>query len=406
LNFHSTFGQKPWDDRGDVYIKLGPPEQRELSADSAWKTKVERTRGPVTDTEQEFYKTACETWNYVIRGKDIFFQFEDTKFVGYFSLVPYKSSNPIQNLDYLSNFQVEKSKVELARAEYHHDYGGKPLDFAWEIIKFRSIKDVYEVLINIGIPTDKLSRDSVGLISYTQEIAIRDERGNMIRKDSVKVYQRVPEVRNELLVDQKQLLLPRGIYQVALEVRDLESKRIGLYKEEIFLPGYVSHDSLTRPALEVSRAILSSGVKQVQSDKPESKFFLNGYLIVPNPSHIFLEEQEPDIQAYFEIYNLLPRDNTVRFATVSHIIKYLNPNQDSALVNSDTTVTTHQGFMPGTITYQIINLVGRSGVYLEPGDYLWRIDVIDLNAPNKTESIINKLRIIKGQNREVLSRND
>jgi GWxTD domain-containing protein len=392
-NFHLTFGQKPWDDRGDIWIKLGPPESRELSADSSQKGAVERKRGPVLSTEYEFYKTGCETWNYVIQGKDVFFQFEDMKFTGYFRLMPRKSANRIENLDYLLNFQFERTKLEMAQAVYHHDYGGEPLDFAWEIIKFRSLNNVYEVLVNVGIPTGKLEKDSSGLVHYDQQIAIRDEKGKFINCDSVRVCQRMPDFKNQLLIDQRGFLLTPGTYSVALEVRDQGSKRIGLYKDELFLPGYVSPDSLHQPNLELSRAILASEVKEALPDEEESKFFLNGYLIIPNPSHIFLVEQEPKIKAYFEIYNLLPKDDSLRFATISQIIKYVS--KDSAVVSSDTTVTIHPGFVPGTVAYQIIPLINSMGSYLAPDDYLWRIDVIDLNAHYKIESIVNKLRIVK-----------
>ena len=356
---------------------------------------------PVLSTEEEFRKTLCETWNYVIKGKEVFYQFEDMKFIGYFKLVPHKSGNPIENMDYPSNFQVEKAKLGMSKAEYHYDYGGKPLDFAWEIIKFRSLNNIYEVLVNIGIPTYKLERDSTGQVRYNQQIAIRDERGEIVERDSINVCQQVSDLKNQLLIDQKGFLLSPGMYQVIVEIRDMKSKKIGLYNEDIFLPGYITPNSLTNPPLEVSRAILSSVVREAQPDEMESKFFLNGYLVVPNPSHIFLLEQEPETKAYFEIYNLLPKDDTLRFATISQVIKYVST--DSAVVSSDTTVTIHSGFIPGTYAYQILRLINNSGSYLEPGDYLWRIDVVDLNAPYKAESIVDKLRIIKGQTKEVLS---
>ena len=390
-HFHAIFAGRLWDERGDVYIKLGPPEERGLSVDYSWKAELERRKGPVFSTESEYYKTEGETWHYVIKGRDVYLQFEEL-ILGYLTLVPHQEGN-IRDLDLLSNFLAQNGELGLSKAVYHHDYGGEPLDFAWEIIKFRSLNNVYEVLVNVGIPTGKLEKDSSGLVHYNQQIAIRDEKGKFIYCDSVRVCQRVPDFKNQLLIDQRGFLLTPGTYSVALEVRDPGNKRIGLYEDELFLPGYVSPDSLHQPNLELSRAILASEVKEALSDEEESKFFLNGYLIIPNPSHIFLVEQEPKIKAYFEIYNLLPKDDSLRFATISQIIKYVS--KDSAVVSSDKTVTIHPGFVPGTVAYQIIPLINSPGLYLEPGDYLWRIDVIDLNLPNKIESIVNKLKIVK-----------
>ncbi len=391
-HFHSTFAGKLWDERGDVYIKLGQPEERRLSVGYSWKAVLEQSKGLVFSTEREYYKTEGETWYYVIKGKDVCFQFEEL-IIGYLRLVPHKEGN-IQDLDLLSNFLAQKGELNMAKAVYHHDYGGEPLDFAWEVIKFRSLNNIYEVLVNIGIPTYKLERDSTGQVRYNQQIAVRDEKGEIINRDSINVCQRVPDFKNQLLVDQKGFLLTPGTYNIVLEVKDQGSKRIGLYKEELFLPGFVSPDSIQPKGLELSRAILASEVREALPDEEESKFFLNGYLTIPNPSHIFLVEQEPKIKAYFEIYNLLPKDDTLRFATISQIIKYVS--KDSAVVSSDTILTIHQGFVPGTTAYQILPLINSQGFYLEPGDYLWRIDVVDLNAPYKVESIINKLRIIKG----------
>jgi GWxTD domain-containing protein len=398
-NFHSVFGERPWDDRGDVYIKLGEPFERELSADSSWKVKMERRKGLVIlDTEEETYRTAGELWTYYAEGKELHFQFEDMKFTGYYQLVPYKSASKIDDLDYVMDSRVEYTKLAVNKAIYRHDYGGGPLDFSWEAIKFRSLNNVYEVLVNVGVPTGKLERDSSGLVNYNQQIAIRDEKGNFVDCDSVKVSQKVPDFKNQLLIDQKAFLLSPGTYSVAVEIKDIKSKKIGLYKDELFLPGYVSQDSLQSKELELSRAILSPAVREAQPGDTASKFFLNGYVIVPNPSHVFLFEQEPEIRAYFEIYNLKPKDDTLRFATISQVIKYVSA--DSAIISSDTTVTIHQGFVPGAIAYQIIHLVINSGSYFEPGDYLWRIDVIDLNAPHRVESIVDKLRITKSQTKE------
>jgi GWxTD domain-containing protein len=399
-NFHSTFGMKPWDDRGDVYIKLGEWSERKLSVDSSWKEFKERYKGPVTFGERETYRTLGETWRYFIKGKEVVFAFEDLHNVGFFELVPHFSDSKIENLDYLTKFNVQTAELGQSKAVYRHDYGGGALDFSWDIIKFRSLNNVYEVLINVGVPTGKLQRDSTGLIRYTQQIAVRDEQGNFVGCDSVKVSQVIPDSKNQLLIDQKRILLKPGIYNVAVEIRDDKSRRIGLYKEELFLPAFVILDSVQHKELELSRAILSPAIREAQAGDTASKFFLNGYLIIPNPSHIFLPEQEPEIGAYFEVYNLKPKNDTLRFATISQVIKYVS--EDSAVVSADTTVTIHKGFVQDAIAYQIVRVIPDSKSYLEPGDYLLRIDVIDLNAPHKVESIVDKFRIAKSQTKEAI----
>lgn len=385
-NFHSTFGEKPWDDRGDVLLKLGPPEERVLSAESSWKARKERHKGPVTDTEEEFYKSGCEVWTYFINGKEVHLQFEDMKFTGYFTLVPYKSEIQIENLDYISKFNVQFAELDQSQAVYRHDYGGKPMDFAWEVIKFRSLNNVYEILVNVGIPVDKIGRDSTGMSHYGQQIAIRNGDGEIIRSDTNRVAQKIPNVEDQILVDQKQFLLTPGVYSVALQIRDHINGKIGLYQDNLFLPAFADSGS----TLSLSRAILSSKIIESLSSDENDKFYLNGYRVYPNPGHVFFKEQEHEIKAYFEVYNLQPKNDTLRFVTISYIIKYTEG--DSALVTSDTTRTVYSPFQPGMVAYQILPLLD-SNSYLEPGDFIWRIDVIDLNAPHKAESIVNRLKI-------------
>lgn len=385
-NFHSTFGVKPWDDRGDILLKLGLPEERELSAESSWKAKKEAYKGPVVDTEEEFYKSGCEVWTYFLGGKEVHFQFEDMKFTGYLALVPYRSASRIENLDYMSTFNVQFAELDQSQAVYRHDYKGKPMDFAWEVIKFRSLNNVYEILVNVGIPVDKIGRDSTGTVHYDQQIAIRNGDGEIIRCDTNRVAQKIPNVEDQILVDQKQFLLTPGVYSVALQIRDHVNGKIGLYQDNLFLPSYTD----TGSTLSLSRAILSSKIIESPSGNENDKFYLNGYRVYPNPGHVFFKEQEHEIKAYFEVYNLQPKNDTLEFATISYIIKYTEG--DSALVTSDTSITVHSGFRPDMVAYQILPLLDSSS-YLEPGDYIWRIDVIDLNAPHKTESIVNRLKI-------------
>lgn len=386
-NFHSNFGLKPWDDRGDVLIKLGEPDERKLEVENPYIPVYKRSSDSF---EKEYQKIAGETWGYTINGKDVCFQFQDSKGIGYLTLVPYISGNKIQDLDYVSNFLAEKGKMDQTKARYYHDYGGKALDFAWEIIKFRIVNNVYEVLVNIGIPADKLGKDSTNFIYYAQQIAIRNKKGDVIKCDSIKVHQKISDFKGQLLVDQKRFLISPGLYDVAVEIQDHINNKIGLYKDELFLPAYASSDSPTKCSLALSRAILSSKILETKSEDEKKKFYVNGYLIFPNPGHIFFKEQEPEIKAYFEIYDLTPKDSTVRFSTISWIFKYRN--SDSAIVNCDTVTTIYTGFIPRMSAFQILPLM-KSDLYLEPGDYIWRIDVVDLNTPNKTESIVNRLKI-------------
>lgn len=367
-NFHMPW-MVPWDDRGNVYIKLGAPEERKIV---------------ITDKVEEI-----EIWTYFLNGKEVFFEFKE-KGNKELRLVPHISGDKIRDQDYAINFYVQKSELSSSRAIYHYDYGGKALDFAWEVLKFRRFNNAYEILVNVGIPIEKLERDSAETVHLNLKIAVRNELGNIIDQDSIIAQQRVPRTKDYLLVDRRKFRLSPGDYTVALEIRDELAKKIGLYKDRLFLPAYSIADSFSEPGLTLSRAIISSKVLYAQPGDEQNKFYTNGFLIYPNPGHIFFQEQEPEIKAYFEIYNLTPKDDTIRFATTSFIIR---TDIDSALVWSDTTVLTYQNFSNEVTTYQVLPLLNSHELRLGPGDYIWRIDVIDLNSLHKSESIVSKLKI-------------
>ena len=322
-NFGSGFTMRPWDDRGEVYIKYGEPDEKEpgIYASSTGRQKVGETTGLFGDIHLLSTGDAGEIWHYWQYSLDL--QFEDRLDVGYYGLTPYISqieanrSKPLphEQSDRIQNFMATKAeKVEMQKEIYKHDYGGEPLDYALDVVSFRFKKDLYDVDVNLGIPTDKLGGedDTVAQGSLMRRISVFDANLSEVAKDSTTQYFSAPSQKGLLLVDQKTFKLAPGEYTIAAEVKDLATNRIGIYKKEILLPAH------TDPKEQyISQIIMASEIRAPQPN--ERKYVKYDLAVVPLPSKTYYADQM--IKFYYEVYNLkLDQEGKTRYLVTYDLV--------------------------------------------------------------------------------------
>lgn len=301
-NFGSSFTMRPWDDRGEVYIKYGEPEERRLGV-----YKSSDRKGYIGRD----FNTGCsdgEVWHYDRYLLD--FQFEDYHCIGYFNLVPFVSEVvamrdkdvpklPHEDMDRLQGFNAMKAeKVDMQKEIYEHDYGGKALDYALDVASFRFKKDLYDVDVNLGIPTGKLGQsenDTTAQGGLMRRISVFDENLVEVAKDSTTTYYSTTSTKELLLVDQKSFHLTPGEYTIAVEVKNLSTNSIGIYKKEIVLPAH------TDPKEQyISQIIMAAEIRPPQPN--ERKYIKHDLAVVPLPSKTYYADQM--IKFYYEVYNL------------------------------------------------------------------------------------------------------
>ncbi|MCJ7508761.1 MAG: GWxTD domain-containing protein, partial [candidate division Zixibacteria bacterium] len=160
-HFWVPFGQqKPWVDRGDVYILYGEPDEKEVPT-----SQYDRLTGrflsisdlPTQGGNSKLDRFSAEIWHYY--RKDMFFQFEDAKQIGIWELNVCTEGSKRTLAEFM---QDVAENVAFAKVEYIPDLGS-PLDFPWNWWKFWSngskfgnSGDYYNVRINLGIPIEKL----------------------------------------------------------------------------------------------------------------------------------------------------------------------------------------------------------------------------------------------------------
>jgi GWxTD domain-containing protein len=389
-SFGSSFGSRPWDDRGNIYLIYGEPDERELRIFQHWdrsrispQTKERELAFRSTpgwgmslkafmssnpdkeegkDDDEVFYSMFGEVWHYYKYFQT--FQFEDEHLTGYYSLTPY--TDIFGRTEELQKFFSEKAKAETQKEIYQHDYGGEALDYALDLVRFRSGKENYLVDINIALPLDRIEygQKDTNQISWLRRIAFFDQDMNEVLKDSATLYKSVPseQKRGHLLIDQKSYELGPGKYTLAIEIRDLSSQRIGIYKKDFWLPEY----ELQRGPV-ISDVELANFIRK--KSEQEEKYVKNNLLVMPQPTRIFYPTQ--NVNFYYEIYELkIGQDKKSKYSVAFVLINFQNKKEELAfdpkVFESDSAFVAHTG------------TINSSSLF--PGDYILAIKVRDLNA--------------------------
>jgi GWxTD domain-containing protein len=399
-NFWVPFGQqKPWDDRGDVYILYGGPNEKETPTSQYDRSEsrslniedLPLVSGKLSERPilSELDRFSAEVWHYF--KDDMFFQFEDANQFGIWELNVYGNKEPKEALaEFMQNVA---ENVGIARVEYKPDFG-PVLDFPWNWWKFWNEGDYYNVRINLGIPIEKLGllSDSSDLESgwlvFQERIVISDSKRKTIASDSVWVRKKVSKYLNRkdlLLVDQYNCdSLTPGFYNIAISIKDSAGNRMGIYQDTSVI--LVSHVKV-KASEKISQLIMSDSVWEADSNyiqRNGTKFVRNGLVIKPRPGNVYLSGQSPSF--YCEMYELKKgEDDSSRCKIYYYFLKknektgkfdiFQGPFAEEASYPSNS-----QPYIKGTL----------SSDKFPSGEYIIRIDVYDLNDKKAQEDQIRK----------------
>ena len=394
--YHTIFGQKPWDDRGDVFILYGEPDgveeadyyfdpRRDLDGSIIF-NKPLSDENTSMDQEIEDMKSRSRVWVYFKHGE---FQFQDYHADGYWELAPRKKTREENTRAMMQFLSTRTEKVDMAKAEVEIDLG-EPLNFAWDWWRFWNEGDTYEVEVNLGIPIEKLGIVSDSLnpemawLIFQEKVAIFDQNWKKVVQDSAWIRKKIPKNFNRkdlLFVDQYSCdtLVP-GFYEIAVSVRDSVTQKIGIYQDtSVILVPHVS----VKAQEKISRIVMADSIWVADSayvEKYGGKFIRNSLVIVPRPGNVYLEGQLA--KYYCELYELKKDEKDSLHALAVYNVLYKTKNNefvlyaepDSEYVNWPADVG-GQLFLKGTLN-------------LPKGEYIFHIIVYDLNDPKaKKEDI-------------------
>lgn len=337
-NFHFT-APPYYDDRGKIYIKYGPPDDR-------YNSPIGNI--PVKDNE---------SWTYETIAKGFVFDFVAD--AGYFRLVEDLTEAAIpgynydaqlalasqlyQNRSHLSqayaNLAVDFSldRLNYFRAQriealekypgeiYRHDFKAKVFPFLTKWAQFRGDNGKTRVEFYTSIPGSMLEFNEVNnrYLNYTDFFiealdtnfysAIKTRDRYSIELDYVKEM----ETRHFLLQNNYQL--PPGTYDVAFVMNNVDQSVKGVQKKSMVVRDF-SSDRLMLSNVQLSSKI-SGNV-----DRLNQSIVKNDLSIVPYPFSRVMRSKP--IHLYFEIYNLtLDNENKTNFE-ISYTLKTIQVDRN------------------------------------------------------------------------------
>lgn len=373
----------PWDERGEVYIRYGEPDERRIfnfGIDDNPYDRYERDRQrqgmfgrDLADDALSSGQAPTEVWTYYKFAET--FQFEDNIQWGFYELVPV-SDPTVPRQDVADFFQSRLSISDLQPAIYYHEYGENLVDYALDVVRFHTGRNVWRVDVNLGYPVSELGRgpDSMS-VSLRRRIIIRDEDQREVYGE-VGVIHRIIDsasAQNRLMVEQQVCDLKSGVYTLAVTIDDLFSGKSGTYTREINLPKYVVSE-----VHEISDIEMASFVWSIY--EPGSPFVKANRMVMPLPSRIYLPGQE--LAFYYEVYNLLTDETGETRYRVDYEISEIDGDRTFTFKEAGHfTGTTRDARRFGTLNIDNV----------PPGDYLLTINVHD-ELGNHEKSTVTRFR--------------
>jgi len=339
----------PWmDDRGRIYIKYGPPDERFVEptggaytwANESW--VYHRLQGLVFDfvdkgNGYELVRDLSEAIKIaggrssarLLRRLYLERSHLDTKYAQVASALDYidltfpgdVTQMPQAEMA-LERFHALKEKVaEQAPPEYYFPKEWKkPLPFAFSYAQFRGRGDKNRIELYYGVSFEELTfepgTDGAFHATLKPTIAVFDSLGRPVGIDSAQIDLPVPEkkrIKDRHFVDQVLLHLAPGDYRLAIQMENPEGRRFGAYTTRLEVRPF-SRDSLAISDVQFSHAL---------SESPTSggKYIKYGLKVAPYP--YWVVPRNRPIYIYYEIYNLARNQKGETRYRIEHTIQVI-----------------------------------------------------------------------------------
>ncbi len=352
--------KKPWDRRGDVYIRYGEPDYRSASDRPNPNVPLEVQRiqeimaqqlygnpglevsfaGPVfpvstirgsgggvtiddrgdalglvgwrpVTTTHDWSGVPWEVWIYADIDNGVEFAFTDDFQSGNYNFAPLPSPKageepPEDMLTFVRHMTrfapaVRFSSLSVSHPERYSPAHLEPLDFYYETLTFRGEGGKTDLQVNIGLPVA-----NVALKSDPDTVVVVERRVSLIgdpSSDPVTLRKRIAvplvggsRMGGQLATDRVDLLADPGRYELAVQASRTGSDLTGVYRQPTFSLPDYSGPGLLLSDIQIAKQIADA------ADTADSTFVRGAWDIRPWPPRTFYPT-EP-LYVYFEIYNL------------------------------------------------------------------------------------------------------
>lgn len=307
-----------YDDRGRVYVKYGPPDNRYVSGsvssdqvkdNESWSYQLTIQRGLVFDFVQrggmynlvQDLTAAAPTGSgyenrLALAGKLYFDRAGDLGGVYYQFSIDFKQSD-------LNDFVNEKSlAVQSAPSEvYFHNYEAKPLPFQVRFAQFRGENNQTWLDIYRAVSTNELifssDKNNKFYSKLTTSIIISDSTYNEIERKSIPtelLFNNEKQTLAAISIDQTSTVLaPNNLYHIVIKVENQDGSKMGIRKFDLNMREFYA-DSLQLSDIEMA--------SKIEPASHADQFYKDGLKVVP---YMFDKYNiNTPLNLYYEIYNL------------------------------------------------------------------------------------------------------
>jgi GWxTD domain-containing protein len=337
-------GDPGWDKRGELLLRFGPPQEREIIPAVI---EVGEIIPPRERWTYAYPEMAFEVADLLLQD-----DFQDSfRWMKSGRVDMAHGGGPIDRAPGVApeiaaptvgaeaaQFRAEKLYGNGVRAvgeggigqAYLHDFGAGKLDYLLDVLHFASPDSLRSTLeVNLLFDSADLRFEE-----RTAELDVELVAKTQGYEEVARASHRMRETQRSeggLVLDKLSLDLPPGSYRLALQARDVRSGRVGIYTTETQLKAF------TRDRLDLSDVQVASSVK---GGRVGHRFCKGSILVVPNPGSIFRRGRDAGL--YFEIYGLaLGEDGvarfTVRIAVTGRKPPGRRPERPSVAISHDDT---------------------------------------------------------------------
>ena len=200
--------------------------------------------------------------------------------------------------------RIAAELMEHTPDDYRYDFGGPPLEYAFDALTFRGPEGETEVEFTYSIPTHQLGyvRDGKGLHTWllnnitfrdTSLIPVTTWEGKFGPIERALNEQPRRQYTAPAYMMATMFQTPPGVYNMAVQIRDEATRGIGIYKKPLTIPDYHGENLL------MSDLKLATAITPVEEEGP---FVRKGLEISPNPGRLYQRGQI--VYLYYEVYNL------------------------------------------------------------------------------------------------------
>ncbi|MCZ6635561.1 MAG: hypothetical protein O7G87_19340, partial [bacterium] len=277
---------------------------------------------PVT-IDNEIDTVPWETWTYTQLNGGIEITFTDELGNGRFAFAPLPEATyeDVDAINYIARMTehtpevVVQNTISRSPDFYRPGLPGDVLNFYYDLANFRGSDGQTTLEVYYGIPPEQVEVEQVADSSFIHvqaALALADEGHTAIYRTAQELFfqsgQGVQQTKGAFIPELLRTQIPPGKYELQVQLKDLISGRVGLYRQTLVIEDY-------RPGeLQMSGIQLASAISDTASN---AKFRKDDIWIIPMPTRNYATDQ--NAHAYFEIYNLQQNE----FGQTRYKVQYL-----------------------------------------------------------------------------------